>query len=167
LDAEDAFDWETRVEEVRAIDDARVLAVTPTIIRTRSGVSLEQRMGAVVTVREGKVMRTELYPSPEEALEAAGLHEFLPPVVVSCVGNLAGLAQLDFWMHEPNRFVEPFDRAAVDITQGLQIVLARHRLRQISGLALFVRSGQKRTLSDCQVRLAPTRIMAIQAVPLL
>jgi hypothetical protein len=33
----------------------------------------EERHGCIVTVRGGKIIRTEVYPSPEEALKAAGL----------------------------------------------------------------------------------------------
>jgi len=41
-----------------------------------SGVALrEERVASIVTVRGGKIVRTELYPSPEEALEAVGLAE--------------------------------------------------------------------------------------------
>jgi ketosteroid isomerase-like protein len=58
------------------IDHERVLAVTPTKFRGRqSGAETEQRIAAVVTVREGKVVRTELFLSPEQAREAAGLRE--------------------------------------------------------------------------------------------
>ena len=35
----------------------------------------EQRFGCIVTVRDGKIVRTEVYPSPEQALEALGLRE--------------------------------------------------------------------------------------------
>ncbi|TML00262.1 MAG: hypothetical protein E6G34_01875 [Actinobacteria bacterium] len=64
----------TRLEQVKEIDEERVLAITPTRHRGRSsGVALhEERMAAVVTVREGKIIRTEVYRSPEEALRAVG-----------------------------------------------------------------------------------------------
>jgi ketosteroid isomerase-like protein len=74
--ASETMDWEGRLAEVTEIDDERVLAVTPTKFRGRqSGAETEQRIAAVVTVREGKVVRTELFQSPEQALEAAGLRE--------------------------------------------------------------------------------------------
>ena len=70
----ETFEWEMTLAEVTEIDHQRVLAVTPTKIRGRqSGAESEQRLGAVVTVRDGKVVRTEMYGSPEQALEAAGL----------------------------------------------------------------------------------------------
>jgi ketosteroid isomerase-like protein len=72
----ETVEWEATLAEVTEIDHERVLAVVPTKIRgRRSGAETEQRMAAVVTVREGKVVRTEAYGSPEEALEAAGLSE--------------------------------------------------------------------------------------------
>jgi uncharacterized protein len=40
-----------------------------------SGVEVEHRWGWVVSVDAGRIARTVLYPSPEEALEAAGLSQ--------------------------------------------------------------------------------------------
>jgi len=72
----EAIEWESTLAELREIDDERVLAVTPTKFRgSQSGAWTEQRNGVVLTVREGRVVRTEVYRSPEEALEAAGLSE--------------------------------------------------------------------------------------------
>jgi ketosteroid isomerase-like protein len=74
--AAETFEWEATLAEVAEIDHERVLAVMPTKIRGRqSGAGTEQRLAAVVTVREGKVVRTEVFGSPEEALEAAGPRE--------------------------------------------------------------------------------------------
>jgi ketosteroid isomerase-like protein len=69
--------WESRLEKVTEIDDDRVLAIMPTRIRGKSSGAMtdEQRIGCIVTVRDGKVIRTEAYSSPEEAIEAAGLRE--------------------------------------------------------------------------------------------
>ncbi len=39
------------------------------------GVALTNRWGVVVTVRDGKIVHTMVYRTPEEALEAAGLSE--------------------------------------------------------------------------------------------
>lgn len=57
------------------IDEDRVLAIMPSSIRGKSsGVKLEeQAFAAIVTARDGKIIRTEVYSSPEAALEAAGL----------------------------------------------------------------------------------------------
>jgi ketosteroid isomerase-like protein len=72
----ETMEWEVTLAEVTEIDHERVLAVTPTRFRGRqSGAETEQRIAAVVTVREGKVVRTELFQSPEQAGEAAGLSE--------------------------------------------------------------------------------------------
>ena len=72
----ETMEWEVTLAGVTEIDHERVLAVMPTKFRGRqSGAETEQRIAAVVTVREGKVVRTELFQSPKQALEAAGLSE--------------------------------------------------------------------------------------------
>jgi ketosteroid isomerase-like protein len=74
--ASETFEWEGTLAEVTEIDHERVLAVTPTKFRGRqSGAETEQRCASLVTVRDGKVVRTEVFQSPEQALEAAGLRE--------------------------------------------------------------------------------------------
>jgi ketosteroid isomerase-like protein len=75
--AGETLEWESRLEEVTEIDGDRVLAITPTRFRGRSsGVILdEQRIGCIVTVQDGKVTRTEAFPSRDEALEAVRLRE--------------------------------------------------------------------------------------------
>ena len=72
-DNEETADFEWRVEEVREIGADLVLAITPTSFRfKRSGVPLEeQRFACVVTLRDGKIVRTEVHLSEEDALEAA------------------------------------------------------------------------------------------------
>ncbi len=72
----ETMEWEVTLAGVTEIDHDRVLAVMPTKFRGRqSGAKTEQRIAAVVTMREGKVVRTELFQSPEHAREAAGLRE--------------------------------------------------------------------------------------------
>jgi ketosteroid isomerase-like protein len=74
--AAEAIEWEGTLAEVTEIDDERVLAVAPTKFRGRqSGVEIELRHASIITVREGKVVRTEIHASPEQALESAGLRE--------------------------------------------------------------------------------------------
>ena len=65
-------DQHGHVDAVSAIDDTRVLLITPTSFRFRtSGLGLEdQRFGCVVTVRDGRIVRTEVYGSEDEAREA-------------------------------------------------------------------------------------------------
>ena len=77
LSVEETVPFEARLESVTEIDEDRVLAITRTSSRGKSsGVPLpEERMASIVTVRGGKVIRTENYRSPEEALEIAGLVE--------------------------------------------------------------------------------------------
>jgi ketosteroid isomerase-like protein len=54
----------------------KVLAVTTTRVQGKSsGAATEQRLWTVVTVRGGKISRTEAYVEPAKALEAAGLSE--------------------------------------------------------------------------------------------
>jgi ketosteroid isomerase-like protein len=73
LNNEETVQSEIRLESVTEIDKYRVLAVVPTRIQGRSsGVALnEERLACIVTVRGGKIIRTEVYSSPEDALEAA------------------------------------------------------------------------------------------------
>ena len=74
---DEAFEsWELSIEQVRSIDKERVVVdALMTAQGKRGGVPVQQRFGYVVTVRDGKLTRTEGYPSFEEALEAAGLAE--------------------------------------------------------------------------------------------
>jgi ketosteroid isomerase-like protein len=76
LDTQETLPWETTLEKVTELDDDRVLVVMPTRSRgTSSGVVLDQKLASIVTVRGGKILRTEVYPSTEEALKAVGLGE--------------------------------------------------------------------------------------------
>jgi hypothetical protein len=62
---------------VREIDGERVLVTTPTRHEGRSSgvVFDEERVAAIVTVRESKIVRTEIYGTSAEALKAVGLEE--------------------------------------------------------------------------------------------
>jgi ketosteroid isomerase-like protein len=72
----ETLEWEMTLEDVTEIAHQRVLAVLPTKYRgRRSGAESEQRLAAVLTVRQGKVVRTEMFWSRADALEAAGLRE--------------------------------------------------------------------------------------------
>jgi ketosteroid isomerase-like protein len=71
---EQDVEWETKIETIRQIDDERVLALIPTSYRgKRSGVMSADPLAAIMTVRDGKIARTEVYGSASEALQAAGL----------------------------------------------------------------------------------------------
>jgi ketosteroid isomerase-like protein len=66
--------WEAKIEQVRSIDRDRVLvdcAFTGT--SKLGGVPVEEATTTIVTVREGKIGRSEVFVSREAALEAAGL----------------------------------------------------------------------------------------------
>jgi ketosteroid isomerase-like protein len=68
--------WEMRLDPPTEIDHDRVLVRWWFVGRgKRGGVPVEQLNAFVVTVRDGKVARTETYSSPREALEAVGLRE--------------------------------------------------------------------------------------------
>ena len=76
LSGQETLPWESSVEEVTEIDDDRVLVIAPTRNWGKSsGIVLDQRLAIVVTVRGGKIIRTEVYPSPKDALKAVGLSE--------------------------------------------------------------------------------------------
>ena len=67
---------ETRIDAVQEIDSDRVLVDAVFSARGRAGgVPIERRTGQVVTVNQGRLMRTEVCPSHEQALEALGLSE--------------------------------------------------------------------------------------------
>ena len=72
-------DWdslEPRIDRLTEIDQDRVLVEWQFIAHSkRGGVPIEQRNGFVVTVRDGKVVRSENYSSPEEALAAVQVGE--------------------------------------------------------------------------------------------
>jgi len=68
--------YELEVEDVLDAGSDRVAVV----LRERgegkgSGTEVTNRFGVVVTVRDGKIVHTVVYRTPEEALEAAGLSE--------------------------------------------------------------------------------------------
>jgi ketosteroid isomerase-like protein len=66
--------WESDLEGAVDVGSDKVLAVATTRYRgAASGAELEQRTWYVVTVRDGRVFRTEVYSDPAKALEAASL----------------------------------------------------------------------------------------------
>jgi len=69
-------EWDQEVEGVIDAGGSQVVETTRQRGRLRgSGSWVEWRYGIVYTLEEGLISRGKLYPSPEEALEAAGLSE--------------------------------------------------------------------------------------------
>ena len=72
--------WEGKLEKVRSIDRDRVLVdCTFTGTSKLGGVPVEEATTTIVTVREKKIARSEVFLSRQEALAVAGLSEKLPP----------------------------------------------------------------------------------------
>jgi len=71
--------WENYDVEAEDVLDAggdRVVAALRETGRGKSGgVELTNRWGTVMTVRDGKIVHTMVYRTPEDALEAVGLRE--------------------------------------------------------------------------------------------
>ncbi len=68
--------WEGKLEQVRSVDRDRVLVdCTFTGTSKLGGVPVEEAVTTIVTVREWKIARSEVFLSREEAIEAAGAVE--------------------------------------------------------------------------------------------
>ena len=64
------------LEEVIEVDEHRVVTVQRARGRGRStGIEIDRPWGAVVTVRDGRVISAVGYPTPDDAKQAAGLSE--------------------------------------------------------------------------------------------
>jgi len=63
------------IEEARDLGDVVLLIATHHGRGRTSGVEVHGQTGYLYRVRDGKVVRAELYPGRAEALEAAGLRE--------------------------------------------------------------------------------------------
>jgi ketosteroid isomerase-like protein len=72
-----AFEWlESRVVRATEIDDHRVLLVESLSLHSRlADVPIDLNLAAIMTVRDGRIVRTENYRSVEQALHAAELPE--------------------------------------------------------------------------------------------
>jgi ketosteroid isomerase-like protein len=70
--------WEEHrsdLEEVRALDQERVLVLSIERFRGRDGIELDQPAAAIFTLREGKIVRMQSFWERQTALRAAGLAE--------------------------------------------------------------------------------------------
>ena len=66
-------DYRFEIEETRDLGDVVYLDASHGGRGRGSGIAVEGRMGYLYTVRDGKVARAELYRTPAEAREAAGI----------------------------------------------------------------------------------------------
>jgi len=68
-------DWELEVESLHDAGD-QVVAIMYQHGRSKAtGLPVDMHFGQVWTIRDGKQFHMQMYASPEEALEAAGLRE--------------------------------------------------------------------------------------------
>jgi ketosteroid isomerase-like protein len=70
--------WEehqSRPDEIREIDDERVLLLSLEHFRGRDGIELDQPAWTIFTLRGGKIVRMQPFWDRVNALEAAGLSE--------------------------------------------------------------------------------------------
>ena len=64
------------LEDVVEVDEERVVTTQRATGRGRaSGLKIDHRWGSIISVHEGKIRSAFGYPTPEQALEAAGLSE--------------------------------------------------------------------------------------------
>ena len=71
--ADQFAEYEVRPEQLRPAGDHVVAALRRQARSARSPVPLADRFAQVFTLREGKIVRIQSYPSFDEALEAVGL----------------------------------------------------------------------------------------------
>jgi ketosteroid isomerase-like protein len=64
------------LERIVDIDESHVVTIQRATGRGRSsGLEIDQSWGSIIGVRDGKITSATGYPTPEEALEAAGVRE--------------------------------------------------------------------------------------------
>jgi ketosteroid isomerase-like protein len=69
-------DFWIEIGEIRDLGDGRVLQLTEVRFRgPASGLTVESRLGRVLTVRDRKIVRAEDYPTYRQARNAVGLEE--------------------------------------------------------------------------------------------
>lgn len=70
--------WEehrSEAEEIRALDDERVLTLSIEHFRGRDGIEVHQPCGTIHTLRDGKIVRMQPFWERANALQAAGLSQ--------------------------------------------------------------------------------------------
>ena len=68
-------DYEFEVEELRDTEDKVVAIVRQRGRSKATGVPVEMHLAHVITLRAGRFIRLEMYSTPDQGLEAAGLRE--------------------------------------------------------------------------------------------
>ena len=68
-------EWEVELDELVDHGDQVVAVHRQRGLGASSGVAAELEQGIIFTLRDGEVVRAEIYGDPEKALEAAGLSE--------------------------------------------------------------------------------------------
>ena len=69
-------EWRLEIQRVLPASPDRVVVLGTFRIRAhQSGAELSAERGIVHTFSEGRIIRTEVFQTPDEALEAAGLSE--------------------------------------------------------------------------------------------
>jgi ketosteroid isomerase-like protein len=66
-------DWEVEIEALHDVGDKVVAVVRQRGKSKINGMPVEMSMGEVVTFRDGKVARMDMYSDPSEALKAVGM----------------------------------------------------------------------------------------------
>ena len=67
-------DFSIQADEIRDLGDERILSLAHWQFRGRaSGIMVESQLALLMTIRDGKIVRSEDYLSHEEALKAVGL----------------------------------------------------------------------------------------------
>jgi ketosteroid isomerase-like protein len=66
-------DWELEVEDYIDAGERVVVLLRQRGRSKATGIPVEMRLGMVWTIQDGQGIRMQMYASPEEALEAAGL----------------------------------------------------------------------------------------------
>ena len=68
-------DHSSTPEEIRVVDEERVLALTIERFQGRDGIAIDQPCGTIFTLRGGKIVRLQSFWERKNALDAAGLSE--------------------------------------------------------------------------------------------
>ena len=68
-------EWEVVLDELVDRGDQVIAAHRQRGLGASSGVAAELEQGIIVTLRDGEIVRAEIYGDPQKALKAAGLRE--------------------------------------------------------------------------------------------